>query len=83
MPKIKNRVYVITLKIQGVKHYFENEEMGLLDPSTHKTIKKPMGYFSPDLKLARKFLERWQAEAVSAGYEGAHVESISTAERLK
>ena len=78
-----NKVYVVSLTLEGVKHYFEHEEMGLLDPSTHKTIKKPMGYFTTDLKLAKKFLERWWAEAVSAGYEGSHVEVIKEGERLK
>ena len=77
------RVYVITILINNKKHYFEHEEVGLLDPSTHKTIRKPMGYFCTDLKDARKFLERWQAEAVSASYEGAHVETIKQGERLK
>lgn len=78
-----NKVYVVSLTLEGVKHYFEHEEMGLLDLSTHKTIKKPMGYFTTDLKLAKKFLERWQAEAVSAGYSGTHVEKIGDGERLK
>ena len=77
------KCYVVSITLGGVKHYFEHEEMGILDPATHKTIKKPMGYFTTDLKLARKFLDRWFAEAVSAGYEGARVESISTREHLK
>lgn len=77
------RVFVVVLILEGVSHYFEHEEMGTIDPYTHKTIKKPMGYFSTDLKLARKYLERWQAEAVSAGYEGSHVEVIKEGERLK
>ena len=77
------RVYVITVMINAKKHYFEHEEMGLLDPSTHKTIRKPMGYFSTDLKDAKKFVERWQAEAVSAGYDESRVETIKEGEVLK
>lgn len=78
-----NRVYVITILINGKTHYFEHEVVGLLDASTHKTIRKPTGYFSTDVRDAKKFLERWQAEAVSAGYEGSHVETIKQTERLK
>ena len=48
----------------------------MLDSSTHKTIKEPMGYFTDHKKLACPFRDKWQAEVVSAGYEGTHVEEI-------
>lgn len=79
----KRRFYVVVLSFNGVPHYLESEKVGLLDPKTHATIREPMGFFCTDVKHARKFGERWQAEAVSAGYEGAHVETIKGGERLK
>ena len=81
MPKIKNRIFVITLKIEGVTHYFEHEEIGTIDPKTHATIKEPTGYFTRDLKEAQKYRDKWHAEMVASAYKGAGVESISIVER--
>lgn len=72
----KEYFIIVWINEEGQRLYLEHEEYGLLDPTTHNTIREPMGYFCTDLKDARMFLERWQAEAVSAGYEGAHVETI-------
>ena len=83
MPKIKNMLYVITIKINGRVHYFEHEEMGTINPITEKTIKKPRGFFSTDVKDAKKFHEKWMAEVVASAYKGAHVELIKSGERLK
>lgn len=83
MPKIVRRFYVVVVNLEGVPHYFEYEHMGTIDPYTKETLKKPMGYFCPDVKHARKFRDRWQAEVVSAGYEGSHIEVIKDGERLK
>ena len=77
------RVYVIVLKFDGVPCYFMKQEVGMLDPKTHGVLKQPQGFFSADLKDARKFLDKWQAEIVASGYDGADVECIKTGERLK
>lgn len=74
---MKEVKYFIIVWVRGGKSfYFEHEEMGLLDPSTHKTIKEPMGYFTEYKKGACVFKERWQAEAVSASYAGTHIEEV-------
>ena len=81
---MKNKFFVVVwVREEGQKFYFESEEMGLLDPTTHATIREPRGYFSPYIQDARKFGDRWQAEAVSASYSGSHVEMIADRERLK
>lgn len=74
---MQNKFFIVVwINEKGEKLYFEHEECGLLDTTTHKTIKEPQGFFSPDLKDARKFMTRWQAEAVSAGYSNTHIETI-------
>ena len=81
---MKNKFFVVVwVREEGQKFYFEHEECGLLDDTTHAVIREPMGYFSLDVKDAHKFWERWQAEAISAGYSGSHVEMIADRERLK
>ena len=76
---MKERKYFVVVWVRGGKSfYFEHEEMGLLDPKTHKTIREPMGYFTDHKKGACFFGDRWQAEAISAGYEGTHVEEVLT-----
>ena len=77
------RFYVVVLSFNGVPHYLESEKMGILDPKTLATIREPMGFFCTDVKHARKFGERWQAEAVSASYSGSYVEKLTDGERLK
>ena len=79
----KKYFVIVWINEEGKKLYFEHEECGLLDDTTHAVIREPMGYFSPDVKDAHKFSERWQAEAVSASYSGAHIEKITDGERLK
>lgn len=83
MGKSKNYIFVVSLAFDGVKCYFEHEEIGLLDPITHKTIRKPTGYFTTDLKEAQKYQDKWHAEMVASAYEGAGVECIKEGERLK
>ena len=81
---MRNKFFVIVwINEEGQRLYFEHEESGLLDPTTHTTIREARGYFSPDVKDARKFGERWLAEAVSASYSGSHVERLTDGERLK
>ena len=81
---MKKKIFVIVwINEEGQRLYFEHEECGLLDPTTKTTIREARGYFSPDVKDARKFGDRWQAEFISSSYSGAHVEKITDGERLK
>lgn len=79
----KKYFIIVWINEEGQRLYFEREECGLLDPTTHATIREARGYFSPDVRDARKFGERWQAEAVSASYSGSYVEKLTDGERLK
>lgn len=83
MPKIKNKIFVVALVLDGQKVYLESEERGLIDPKTKVTIREARGYFSPDVKDAMKFLEKFNAEFVASAYKGAGVECIKSGERLK
>ena len=83
MSNNKKKVYVITIMQDGVKLYFESEECGLLDPTTKATIREARGYFSPDLKDAQKYLDKWRAEMVASAYAGSTIETIKDVERLK
>ena len=81
---MKNKFFVIVwINRKGQKFYFEREECGLLDPTTHATIREARGYFSPDVKDARKFGDKWQAEFVSSAYSNTHIERLTDGERLK
>lgn len=73
---MNKRFYVVVINFDGKVHYFEHAEVGQLDAKTGRTIKEPRGFFCSDVKHAKKFSERWQAEAVSACYDGSHVEMI-------
>ena len=79
----KKYFVIVWINEEGQRLYFEREECGLLDPTTHTTIREARGYFSPGVRDARKFGERWQAEAVSASYSGSYVEKLTDGERLK
>lgn len=83
MKRNRKRVFVVALVLDGQKVYFEREECGLIDPKTKVTIREARGYFSPDLKDAVKFLEKFNAEFVASAYDGADVECIKEGERLK
>ena len=75
--------FVVVLIVDNKKFYFESEQVGLIDPKTQETIREPQGFFCDDLVHAQKYLERWRAEMVASGYEGAQVEVIKTGEVLK
>ena len=79
----KKYFVIVWINEECQRLYFEHEECGLLDPTTKTTIREARGYFSPDIKDARKFGNRWQAEFVSAGYSGTHIETIKEGECLK
>lgn len=75
--------YVVVLIVDSKKYYFESERVGLIDPKTHETTQEPEGYFCDNLIHAQKYLDKWRAEMVASGYEGARVETIKTGEVLK
>ena len=75
--------YVIVLIVDNKKYYFESEQVGLIDPKTHETIREPIGCFCDNLIHAEKYLEKWRAEMVASAYDGAQVETIKTGEVLK
>lgn len=75
--------YVVVLIVDNKKYYFESEQVGLLDPKTQETIREPQGFFCDNLIHAQKYLEKWRAEMVASGYDGAIVETIKTGEVLK
>ena len=75
--------FVVVLMHEGKKYYFESEEVGLIDPKTHETIREPQGFFCDNLIKAQKYLDKWRAEMVASAYEGARVETIKTGEVLK
>ena len=79
----KKYFVIVWINEEGQRLYFEHEECGLLDPTTKTTIREARGYFSPDVRDARKFGDKWQAEFVSSSYSGAHVERLADGERLK
>ena len=81
---MKKKYFVIVwINEEGQRLYFERQQLGFLDSTTHETIREPIGYFSPDVKDAHKFSRRWQAEAVSAMYSESHIERLTDGERLK
>lgn len=77
------KVFIISLLFDGVKHYFVRENMGMLSRDGKEVLKQPEGFFSPDVRHARKFLDRSQAELVSAAYKGSKVEVLKEGEKLK
>ena len=85
MAKIKGkpRCFVVSLVIEGKKHYLESEQVGILDPKTMKPIREPLGFFVTDLVKAMKWTDKWWAEMVASAYDGAVVEIIKTGEVLK
>ena len=66
--------YVICLEIEGNLYFFESERMGVIYPDG--TRREPEGTFSPALKDAIVYNDRWWAECISASYEGAVVKTI-------
>ena len=77
------KCFVVALDIEGKKHYLEREEVGFLDIGAKKVKREATGFFTTDLKQAKKFLDEWMAGYVASGYEGARVETIKTGEVLK
>ena len=75
--------FVVSLSRSGIRLYLVREEAGELDLKTGEVLKESIGWFSPDLLEAKKFLNKEQAQIVSASYEGAGVETIKTGEVLK
>ena len=66
--------YVICLEIEGVLYFFESEKQGVIFKDGTK--REPEGTFSPSLKDAIVYKDRWWAECISASYEGAVVKTI-------
>ena len=83
MGKGKPICWVVVLVHDGHKYYFESEEVGLIDPKTHETMREPQGFFCDNLIKAQKYLDKWRAEMVASAYEGSRVEAIKTGEVLK
>ena len=77
------KVFIVSLLFDGVKHYFVRENSGLLSKDGKEVIRQPEGFFTPDVKLAKKFIDRSQAELVSASYIGSKVEVLKEGEKLK
>ena len=70
MSKLKNRVFVISKKFGGIKHYLVRESGA-------------NGIFSADLKDAKKFLDLTIAKIWASGYEESEIETIKEGEVLK
>ena len=47
--------YVVVITVENNDLFFCNEEVGLIDPKTHKTIREPMGFFVLNIDKAYKF----------------------------
>ena len=80
---MKAKVFIISLLFDGIKHYFVREQAGMLSLDGKEIIKQPEGFFSPDVRHAKKFIDRSQAELVSAAYKGSKVEVLKEGEKLK
>ena len=79
---MKNKIFVVALTYEGVKVYFvRGSQKPFLEGSI--LMSEPCGFFHPDIKQAKKFMTREQADYCASYFEGAHVEIISSAERLK
>ena len=77
--------FIICLNFDGVVHYFEHERVGSIKglysgykakADREEILEEPIGYFSPDIKKAKKYIERWQAEIICSGYSGAYIKTI-------
>ena len=69
---------IVWQKETGRRFYFVEEEVGLLNPVTHESIREPVGYFSPVLKEARQFAQKWVADIVCSAYSGCIVKSLNS-----
>ena len=69
--------YVVVLTINNEDHFFSHEEVGLIDPKTHETIREPMGYFVSKIDDACKFKNKWVAEMTASGYQNAKIWRVS------
>lgn len=79
---MKNKIFVVSLIFEGVKVYFvRGSQKQFLEGSI--LMSEPCGFFHPDIKQAKKFRSRDQANYCASYFEGAHIEVISSAERLK
>lgn len=79
---MKNKIFVVALIYEGVKVYFvRGDQKPFLEGSI--LMSEPCGFFHPDIKQAKKFMTKEQADYCASYFEGAHVEIISSAERLK
>lgn len=74
--------FVVSLVFSdGKKQYFVKT---YFKPSAEPLgLSEPMGIFSYNSKDARLFEDKGQAEWTASYFEGAHVERISSADRLK
>ena len=68
--------YVICLEIEGALYFLESEKQGVI--FKNGTRREPEGTFSPALKDAIIYNDRWWAECISASYEGALVKPINS-----
>ena len=79
---MKNKIFVVALIYEGVKVYFvRGGQKPFLEGSI--LMSEPCGFFHPNIKDAKKFTSRDQAEYCASYFEGAGVEVIASAERLK
>ena len=82
MPKIKNKIFVVSVVLDGRKLYFvRSATRPYLEGG--QVLSQPEGIFSPDIMDARKFKDPLPAEMCASYFEGAGVEMIASGERLK
>ena len=82
MPKIKNKIFVVSVILEGRKLYFvRSTTRPYLEGG--QVLSQPEGIFSPDFIDARKYKEPLPAEMCASYFDGAQVECVSTAIKLK
>lgn len=83
MPANKAKVYIVSIKGEdGRKLYFCRSQSRFIKDGD-MVLNEPIGIFSPDLKDAKKYLDKFRAEWTASYFDGAGVECIKSGERLK
>ena len=79
-----NKVYVVAVTIEGGKKlYFVKETHETVECLGKRLMSVVKGVFSRDVKDAKKYLVKEQAEWTASYFDDASVDTITEVERLK
>ena len=80
---MSKRVFAVSVLLEGERLYFVRNSSRSIEIIGEQVLSEPVGIFSHDVKDAKKFETKEQAEYCASYFDNSQIEIIKEGERLK